>query len=193
MTSVLYYSNYCSNCTELLQLLAKSKVKDEIHFICIDRRMNNPKGGVLVVLPNGSNLPLPEGVTKVPAMLLLNKGNNIIFGKHILEFLQPREEEHRAKAVMHNGEPLAYMLGGGGGGGSGYGVVSDNYSFLDQSADSMKAQGDGGLRQMHNYAALEGVDNIDTPPDNYEPDKVKGESVDTIAHQRDSDVGQIPR
>ena len=191
MTGVLYYSNYCGKCTELLQLLAKSKVKDEIHFVCIDRRVSNPKGGVLVVLPNGSHLPLPEGVTKVPAMLLLNKGNNVIFGKQILEFLQPREEAHRAKAVMQNGEPLAYILGGGGG--SGHGVVSDNYSFLDQSADSMKAQGDGGLRQMHNYATLDGMDNIDTPPDNYEADKVKGESVDAIAHQRDSDVGQIPR
>jgi hypothetical protein len=124
-------------------------------------------------------------------MLLLNKGNNVIFGKQILEFLQPREEAHRAKAVMQNGEPLAYVLGGSGG--VGHGVVSDNYSFLDQSADSMRAQGDGGLRQMHNYAALEAVDNIETPPDNYEPDKVKGQSVDAIAQQRDNEVVSIPR
>ena len=40
------------------------------------------------------------------------------------------------------------------GGFGGYGVVSDNYSFLDQSDTDLGTSGNGGLRQMHNYVAL---------------------------------------
>lgn len=194
MTTVLYYSKYCKNCDSLLQLLSKSKVKEEMHFVCIDDRVHNPNGGVSVRLPNGSLLPLPQTITKVPAMLLLNKGNAVIFGSDILQFLKPREEAHRAKAVMNNGEPMAYVLGGGGASAGGvYGVVSDNYSFLDQSADSMSAKGDGGLRQMHSYASIGDLDNIETPPDTYEPDKVKGDSVESITQKRNQEVAQLPR
>ena len=44
MSSILYYSNYCNNCKELLQKLAHSSIKDDIHFICIDKRVKKPNG-----------------------------------------------------------------------------------------------------------------------------------------------------
>ena len=47
---------------------------------------------------------------------------------------------------MNNMEPIAYCLGGSYGG-----IVSDNFSFLDMDPESLKAKGDGGLRQLHNY------------------------------------------
>jgi hypothetical protein len=191
MTSVLYYSNLCPNCKQVLQLLSKSKVKDEIHFICIDRRIQAQDGSIAVIMQNGSQIKLPEQITKVPALMLLNKGNAVIFGMQILEYLKPKEEAYQANAVMNNGEPMAYVLGGGG---SLHGVVSDNYSFLDQTAESLSAKGDGGLRQMHSYATINAIDNIETPPDNYVPDKVKGETVETLSQKRNSDVPQqIPR
>ena len=48
-------------------------------------------------------------------------------------------------------EPMAFSLGGGGGFSS---VVSDQYSFLDQGPEDLKADGNGGMRQMHNYVDL---------------------------------------
>ena len=46
---------------------------------------------------------------------------------------------------------MAFSLGGGGGFGD---VVSDQYSFLDQNEEDLKATGNGGMRQMHNYVDL---------------------------------------
>ena len=48
-------------------------------------------------------------------------------------------------------EPMALALGGGGSFGD---IVSDQYSFLDQDPDELKADGNGGMRQMHNYVDL---------------------------------------
>ena len=75
MSSVLYYSQYCQNCSNLLQSLAKSNVKDEIHFICIDKRTKDEKGQTFIILQNGQKVILPPTVTKVPALLLLNKNH----------------------------------------------------------------------------------------------------------------------
>ena len=38
MSNVLYYSNYCEKCKRLLQILAKSDCKKDMHFLCIDKR-----------------------------------------------------------------------------------------------------------------------------------------------------------
>ena len=73
--------------------------------------------------------------------------------------------------------------------GGGYGgVASDNYSFLDQDADSLSAKGNGGMRQQHHYAALDYYDNIETPPDTYTPDKVGSVSMEQLQSKRNSDV-----
>ena len=94
-------------------------------------------------------------------------------------------------AERGNGEPSAFALNAMGGGG--FGVVSDNYSFLDQTADSLSAKGDGGLRQLHQYATVEMRDNIDTPPDNYTPDKVGDVSMEQLQQQRNAQVPQMAR
>jgi hypothetical protein len=70
------------------------------------------------------------------------------------------------------------------------GVVSDNFSFLDQSSDSLSAKGDGGLRQLHQYATLEYVDKIETPPDNYVPDKIGEVSLESLQQQRNKEIPQ---
>jgi hypothetical protein len=42
-------------------------------------------------------------------------------------------------------------------------VVSDNYSFLDQSSDDLSAKGSGGLRQLYNYATIDFNQTINCP------------------------------
>ena len=94
-------------------------------------------------------------VDRVPALLLLNRGNQVIFGNDILRQLQPLDKsvEHKSK----NMEPETYSFNDMN---STY-VTSDNYSFLDQTADDLSAKGSGGLRQLRNNAPWDINDNIE--------------------------------
>ncbi len=150
MSSILYYSKYCDVCKNYLQLLSKSNVQNDIHFICIDKRTKE-NNKTYIILENGQKIILPENVTKVPALLLLNQGYQVLYGEKILEYLKPRQQQEVRQATQNNMEPMAFSLGGGGGFGD---VVSDQYSFLDQNEEDLKATGNGGMRQMHNYVDL---------------------------------------
>lgn len=151
MSSILYYSKYCDVCKNYLQLLSKSNVQKDIHFICIDKRIKDANNKTYIILENQQKIILPENVTKVPALLLLNQGYQVLYGEKILEYLKPRQQQEVKQATQNNMEPMAFSLGGGGGFGD---IVSDQYSFLDQNEDDLKATGNGGMRQMHNYVDL---------------------------------------
>jgi hypothetical protein len=73
--------------------------------------------------------------------------------------------------------------------------VSDQYSFLDQDPDSLKAGGNGGMRQMHNYVDLNYSDNISTPADEHEyknSNKISGDlTVEQLQQQRESELQKI--
>tara|TARA_B110000285_G_scaffold233701_1_gene308317 strand:+ start:1441 stop:2049 length:609 start_codon:yes stop_codon:yes gene_type:complete len=190
MSSILYYSNYCTNCEKLIQKLGKSSIKKDIHFVCIDNRVKeNDK--VYVKMPNGTKIVLPSNVNKVPALLLLNKQNEVVFGETIHEILQPEfySETHvnstqeQFQQSMPE-EPMAFSMAGGGS------VVSDNYSFLDMSSDDLNAKGNGGVRQLHSYVTINEETSIYTPPDNYVPDKIGADgdvSVENLVEARNTD------
>ena len=149
MSSILYYSKYCEVCKKYIQLLSKSNTQKDIHFICIDKRVKDPNGKTFIILDNGQKIILPENVTKVPALLLLNEGYKILYGDQILQHLKPKQIQEIKQATQNNMEPMAFSLGGGFNN-----IVSDQYSFLDQEPDDLKAEGNGGMRQMHNYVDL---------------------------------------
>jgi len=151
MSCIFYYSKYCETSKKYLQLLSKSNVQKDIHFICIDKRVKEANNKTYIILDNGQKIVLPENVTKVPALLLLTQGYTVLYGEQILQHLKPRQEEEFRQATQNNMEPMAFSLGGGGGFGD---VVSDQYSFLDQEPEDMEAKGNGGMRQMHNYVDL---------------------------------------
>jgi hypothetical protein len=151
MSCILYYSKYCEVCKKYLQLLSKSDIQKDIHFICIDKRVKDSNNKTYIILENGQKIILPENVTKVPALLLLNQGYQVLYSDKILEFLKPRQQQEVRQATQNNMEPMAFSLGGGGSFGD---VVSDQYSFLDQDASELSAEGNGGMRQMHNYVDL---------------------------------------
>jgi len=148
MSCILYYSKYCEVCKKYLQLLSKSDVQKDIHFICIDKRIKDANNKTYITLENGQNIILPENVTRVPALLLLNKGYEVLYGEQILHHLKPRQQQEMRVATQHNMEPMAFSLGGS------RDIVSDAYSFLDQDQTELQANGSGGLRQMHNYMDL---------------------------------------
>ena len=190
MSSILYYSNFCPNSKELLKQLSKSTIKDDIHFINIDHRVTKPDGTVNIILQNGQELLLPPTVNKVPALLLLNHGNKVIFEKEISDYLHPKQVELEKNATQNNGEPLAFSLGSEGN--VGYGVASDSYSFLDQDSEDLSAKGNGGMRQTWHYSTLNNESNmtIETPPDTYSPDKINNDSFKQYSSNRDNDIKQ---
>lgn len=182
MSSVLYYSNYCQHCKNLLKAISNSSIKNDIHFLCIDKRIK--KEGVLYIqLENGQEILLPPNIRKVPSLLLLNRGNTVVEGENVNEYILKETNKINTQATNSNGEPLAYSLNDFGS------IKSDNYSYLDQSSDEMAAKGSGGTRQMHNYVAINQNDIIETPPEDYKPDKIDANmSLDKIRMMRDKDI-----
>ena len=190
MSSILYYSSYCQNCTKLIKILSKSQIKEDLHFINIDKRKRGGDNAIYVILEKGEEVLLPPQITKVPALLLLNHGNHVLFGEQIYQHLQPKENSFSQKATNNNGEPMAFALAGGV-----MGVSSDAYSYLDQSADDLSAKGNGGMRQLHHYALLNTDQRIEAPPEDYVPDKIstQGVSLEQMQQQRNEDFQQINR
>jgi hypothetical protein len=197
MSCILYYSNYCEPSKKLLQTVTKTQNVNDIHFICIDKRVKDPSGKVFIVLQNGQKIIMPENVTKVPALLLLNQNYKVLYGDEIYKFFKPQVAQQVQQATKNNMEPVNYQDGFGTFSGFGGGIVSDNYSFLDQTDTELSVKGEGGLRQMHNYVSLQDSMNLSMklPEDetDYKGDKMKeGEtSVEALQRKRDADLANI--
>ena len=187
MSSIIYYSTHCNKSKAVLTALSKSRLQDDIHFLCIDRRVKSSTGAVHIITETGEKVLLPPQVNRVPALLLLNKGHQVLYGEQILQHFQPKNAALNDVATGFNGEPNAFALGRESMG-SGFGVASDNYSFLDQSADELSAKGNGGMRQLYNYATIDLVDKIETPPDTYSPDKVGSVSLEQLQNKRSLEI-----
>lgn len=184
MSCILYYSNYCNNSKTLLQKLSSSSVKNDMHFLCIDKRIKKDNNSIYIQLENGKEILLPPTINKVPALLLLNNGHRVLFGEEIASYLEPKQIASQKIATQNNDEPLAFSLGGGGC----YGVTSDYYSFLDQNSDELSTKGNGGMRQQHTYLTINDNITIDTPPDTYSPDKIGKDSMEQLEQKRMTDI-----
>jgi hypothetical protein len=155
MSCILYYSNYCEFSKALLKNLLKIGIPSDIHFIPIDKRINE-QGKMYVILENGQKIVFPEHVTRVPALLLLTQNYKVLYGNDIQEYLKPKQETAIRVATQNNMEPEAFSLGCGLGG-----ICSDNYSSLDIPIEEFESKnGSAGLSQMHNYAGINYCDTI---------------------------------
>jgi hypothetical protein len=195
MSSILYYSNFCEPSKKLLQTVSKTQMAKDIHFICIDNRVKDPSGKIFIVLQNGQKIIMPENVTKVPALLLLNQNYKVVYGDDIYKHFRPTQQVQVQQATRNNMEPTAFGFSGGGLFSSG--IASDNYSFLDQNDDELSVKGNGGLRQMHNYVSLNDSMNLTMhlPQDDteYKTDKMKeGEmSIEALQRKREQELANI--
>jgi hypothetical protein len=195
MSTILYYSNFCEPSKKLLQSITKTQNTNNIHFICIDKRVKDTNGKIFIVLQNGQQILMPENVTRVPALLLLNQNYKVIYGNDIYNYLKPQVTQQIQQATKNNMEPINFQDGFKSFGGFSGGIVSDNYSFLDQSDNELSVKGDGGLRQIHNYVTLNESMNLTMklPQDDVEYNKLKeGElSVEALQKRRDEEVANI--
>jgi hypothetical protein len=189
MSSILYYSNFCEHSKKLLQSISKANISNDIHFICIDKRTKDANNKIYIILENGQKIIMPENVSRVPALLLLNQGYQVLYGEAIVQHLKPKQEVMVKKATQNNLEPMAFAFGGSGS------VASDQYSFLDMDSDSLSAKGNGGIRQMHNYVDLNYSDNISTPQDEQDyksAGKISGDlTVEQLLQQREQDLRKL--
>ena len=183
MSSVLYYSNMCKNSQDLLQVMKTNELGQECHFICIDNRTvkNN---NTYIILQNQQEVLLPNVIDRVPALLLLNDNYKVLFGSDILNNLRPPKKTYEQITHSDNNEPSAYSLTGLND------IVSDTYSFLDQSADDLSAKGGGGLRQLHQYSELNTNISIETPEENYKPNTIGNQNIDVdqLQQQRNNEI-----
>ena len=192
MSSILYYSNFCEHSTKLLQVLSKLDLKKDIHFICIDKRVQEGTK-TFIVLQNGQKIIMPENVTKVPALLLLTQNYKVLYGESINDFFKPRQEIAIKQATNNNIEPSSFSFNDGSNLGA-FGIMSDNYSFLDMDHASLAATGNGGLRQMHNYIGYTDSFNITTPADEYDYKSTKipeDLTVEKLQEQRSNELNNI--
>jgi len=186
MTVVIYYSNFCDPSKKLLQKVAKTKLSQEIHFICIDRRQRDSKGNTILFLEN-EQVMLPSQVTKVPALYQI-ESKQVLFGDDIYSYLLPKEVAINQQATNGNGDPECYSI-------FGMNRMSDTFSFLDQSPEDLSAKGVGGARQLRRFATVEDQYSIHTPEETYTPDKVgkTGKSLEEYKQERDALVKPITR
>ena len=181
MSSILYYSNYCEHSKELLQYLTKQNFSS-IKYLCIDRRYNKD-GNTYVILESQQPIILPKSVTSVPALLVMDDGNKIIFGKEIYKYFKPKQIS-LVKDATNNDEPNAFSLGAS----FGNSISSDKFSFFDMNDDELSAKGNGGFRQMHSYASINQNDKIETPDEDYTPDKIGEVDIGKLQESRNNEV-----
>jgi len=175
----------------MIQNLAQTPLKKDIHFVCIDKRtVKNGKN--YIVLENGQELILPNTVTKVPALLLLSN-YSVVFGEDIYSYFKPKQEVIMREATKDNMEPMAFSLSGL----NNFGIFSDQFSFCDMDPTDLAANGDGGKRQMHNYIEAHDLkETIYTPADErnlpVENTKLSNEmTVERIQQMRENDLKHV--
>ena len=196
MSSILYYSNFCEPSKKLLQTVSKIGMTKDIHFICIDKRVKDNNGKTFIILQNEQKIIMPENVTRVPALLLLNQNYKVIYGDQIYQYLKPAQEQQVKQATKNNMVPSSF-IDGFSFTSFGSGIVSDNYSILDQSDDELGVKGNGGMRQMHSYVSLKESNSLSMhlPQDDheYKSDKLKeGEmSIEALQRKREQELSGI--
>jgi len=194
MSNILYYSNHCENCKNLLLKLNRYTNSDDTHFINIDKRRKDNSGNIIVILENGQEVIMPSTITRVPALLILNDNYRVIFGNDIVSFLNidtyttTKVETKERVFTQTNEEPTTFEWM------SSSGVSSDSFSFLDMGADDLKAQGSGGTRQMYNYTDMNYSSMINTPNDDYIPDTIGNsgdDSLESLQSRREQEIKGI--
>jgi hypothetical protein len=159
---ILYYSNNCGHCQNLLAHLAKNGLIDKYNFINIDRRTIDPyTNQIHVMLDRGTKVSLPPNVTRVPTLVLVNNKQQTVVGEDIYAYLEPAVARGHKIAVGENGEPSGFVLATSSGG---VNIVSETFTMYDASPEELLAKGIGTMRQMHNYApANKEIGYIQTP------------------------------
>tara|TARA_Y100000389_G_C17461788_1_gene522333 strand:- start:3357 stop:3962 length:606 start_codon:yes stop_codon:yes gene_type:complete len=184
---ILYYSNYCKHCKNVLQTLVKSNLSNKISYVCIDKRKIDPATNqTKIILENGNTVMLPPNIKSVPSLLLVNQQFKLIVGDDIVKHYHKDIKKNINKATNNNGEPLGYHI-------INYGnsnITSEFFTSYDLTPDELSAKGNSERRNMHNYVSVDNdLQLIETPPDTYTADKISSDvTLDTLQQKRMDEV-----
>jgi hypothetical protein len=186
---ILYYSNYCKHSQKIIQTLVKNNMKDKISYVCIDKRKKDPNDNqVYVYLENGTRVTMPPNLHSVPALLLVNNSYQLIYGDAIVSHFHPQMKKFGSSPSNQLSEPHGYHLGSLS---SSANILSERYTDYSLTPDELSAKGNSASRKLYNYvSAQDSTIFIDTPPDDYRPDKVSNDvTLDTLQQQRMDELG----
>lgn len=187
---IVYYSNYCKHSQKLLQYLAKNGLTTKVNCINIDKRKRDPlTGQTHIYLEKGGAVLLPPNVHCVPTLLLVNEKFRVITGQEIYSHFAPTVTVQN-RVATNGDEPASYALPFSQ---NGMNIQSEQFTFYNMTPDELSAKGKGGMRQMYNYvSAFHDNMTINTPPENYRPNKVSAESVEALEQIRNSELNRSP-
>lgn len=189
---ILYYSNYCKNSQKILQFFVKNNLTDQVSFICIDKRKQDPTTGQInVFLENGTQILLPPNVHSVPSLLLVKQSYSVIMGDAIMAKYQSTLQKKTENATEGYGEPVGVSLDSVSIGT----IISEQYTSYSASPEDLSTKGNTQNRPLYNYvSANENGVSIPTPPDTYRPDKVsQNVTIDTLQQKRNEDIGNVAK
>ena len=185
---ILYYSNYCKHSKKILQFFVNNNLTDQLNFICVDKRKQDPKTGqIYIILENGTQILLPPNVHSVPALLLVKQNYNVVLGDDILARFQEKIKTQNNDATLGNGEPMGVALDSVRIGN----IISEQYTAYGASPEDLSTKGKSGNRPLYNYVSANSDGySINTPPDTYRPDKIsEGTTIDSLQQLRNEEIG----
>lgn len=183
---ILYYSNACQHCKKILDYVTRNGLIDQLNCICIDKRSKDPQTGQLFIhLPTGKCVLMPPNVQAVPALLIRKDNFRTIYAKEIVSYLNPFVSANISQISKLNGEPLPMQLGGATTGSSTANIVSEKYTYY-----SGQSEGRGPTNPNYVSALDSPVFSIQTPDENYKPNKLNDGDVtiDILKQKRDTDI-----
>ena len=190
---VLYYSNNCKHCQKLLAHLAKLGLLEKYNFVCIDRRSVDPNTRqITVTLDRGVKTTLPPNVSRVPTLLLVNQKYTAVVGDEIYAQIESKNPPDPNNLAYDNGgEPIGYIMAPSSGG---VNIVSETYTMYNAPPEELSAKGNGGTRQMYNYASAK-IDPTSIPtPQNETSGKSKPVQIEdnTVPGMMNAQRGMFP-
>lgn len=185
---ILYYSNYCKHSQKVVQTLVKSNMQDKISFICIDKRKKDPNDNQTYInLENGSKILMPPNIHSVPALLLIKNNFMVLYGDDILQNFHNDMKKNSSEIVKKNGEPLGYDLLGAT---INSNIISEKFTDYNMTPEDLSSKSNSRNRNMFNYVPANGTNIfINTPEENYKPDKISNEvTIDSLQQKRIDEI-----
>ena len=181
---LLFFSNYCEHSKKILNELNTKTLLEKVDLICIDNRFIKDNI-TYIVLNNQPSMPLPPMIHSVPTLCIL-PNHEILKGSQIIHCFVPISKTIEDERTKINLEPNPFNISNETTGM--FGVSSDNFSFWDSGHEELSASGDGGMKQMYDYVAVntDNTEQIYTPPDQEE---VKQNiSIEQLQQQRQNEI-----
>lgn len=186
---ILYYSNYCKHSQKIVQTLVKNNMQDKLSYICIDKRKKDTSDNqTYIYLENGTRVIMPPNLHSVPGLLMVSNNYQLIYGDDIITHFHKDLKKNSTIINKEVKEPFGYPLVASIGGTN---IISEKYTSYNMTPDDLSAKSTSNARQMYNYVSANySTIFIETPPDNYTPDKIsENTTLDELQQKRIDELG----